>query len=444
MRRLAFVLLCATMPRVADAQDAGERCFFPNTPQTRQYSVKLPSGQYNTFLGGGVNVRCPSKELRLSADSLESYGDDGRIYLVGDVHYIEPRLTLSSDFLTYFQRDERILAQGSVNALLPNGSTLRGPTAEYFRTTPYRPVPRMVAVGRPTITVLQKDSAGKPAEPMTVVANNVSMVGDSLIYAGGGVTVSRQDVTAYGDSMDLDSERELVVLMRGPRIEGKMERPFQLSGERIEMTSRMRKLDRVRSKGRARALSEDLTLASDTIELRVAADLLQRAIAWGPSRARAASAAQRILADSIDVLMPNQRVHEMHAVRDALAEGRPDTARFHADTLDWMRGDTILARFDTASADSTKATRLRELVAIGHARSFSHLPPADSTIRAPAINYVVGRRIVIAMREQRVSTVTVIDRASGVYLEPKPVALRPPGAEVRPATPEARPARPPR
>ena len=441
-------VLWAGMARAQGTQ----RCYFDNTPNTRQLNVKLPSGQYNTFFGAGVFVRCPAKSLTLRSDSLESYGDEGRIYLLGNVRYDEPRLALTSDYLTYYQRDERIVANGNVNARLPSGSTLKGPVAEYLRAIPAtRPVPRLLATGRPAITIVQKDSAGQPSEPTTVIANNVTMVGDSLVYAGGSVLVNRTEVTARGDSMALDSQREITVMLRSPSIEGRRDRPFTLSGERIELTSHNRKLQRVISKGKANAVSQDLTLASDTIDLRITDDLLQRAIAWGPSRARANSAAQRLVSDSIDVTMPNQRVREMHAVRNALAEGRPDSTRFKADTLDWMRGDTIVARFDTvAAADTTKTARMKDLVAMGHARSYYHLAPSDSTQRRPAINYVVGREIVVAFEAQRVSKVRVIDQAAGVYLEPKPVAVARdssraarPAAPSRAAAPAPRPPRPP-
>lgn len=439
-----LALLCSTIPAMAEAQER-ERCISTPLPQTRLTRIQTSPGQYNTFMSGGVRISCPTKDLRLSADSLESYADE-RIFLVGNVHYDEPRLSLTSDFLTYYQRDERIVAQGNVDAKLPNGSTMRGPMAEYLRAIPgTRPVPRLFASGRPTITITQKDSAGNPTEPATVLANNVTMVGDSLVYAGGSVLVTREEVLARGDSMALDSEREITVLMRGPAIEGRRDRPFTLSGERIELMGRNRKLERVLAMGRARAVSEDMTLASDTIELRIADDLLQRTIAWGPSRARASSATQQIVSDSIDALMPGQRIREMHAVRRATAEGKPDTLRFKADTVDWMRGDTIVARFDTAAtSDTTRTAQLKELVAVGNAKSYYHLPPADSTVRKPAINYVTGREIMVDFQEQRVAKVTVIDKAAGVYLEPRPELAKPDTVRATaPATPATRVPRPP-
>jgi len=427
----ALVLLPA-----ATAAQSTERCSW-SAPHGQRV-VEVAPGIRNTYFGGGnIVMRCPDKGIRIDADSVESYEGEGRVYLIGKVRYTEPRLSVDSDYMTYFQRDERVIANGNVFARLPNGSTLRGPVAEYLRATPStRPVPRLHATGRPTITLVQRDTtSGPPPAPATVVANGVTMVGDSLVYAGGQVVVTREDVLARADSMTLDSEREITVLMRGPSIEGRRERPFTLSGGRIELTGADRKLRRVLSMGTARAVSEDMTLTSDTIDLRVADDLLQRAIAWGPSRARAFSAAQNITSDSIDVTMPGQRIQEMHAVRGAVAQGRPDSTRFRADTLDWMRGDTIVARFDTAAAtDTARTTRLRELHAVGSAKSYYHLAAADSTMRRPAINYVTGREIVVDFQASQVSKVTVVEQAAGVYLEPVPTASGD-TARTQPATP---------
>jgi hypothetical protein len=415
--RLAALLLLGGSALAAQEQ---QRCTLQQLPSTHVNQRRTPTGQFDVFVGGGVRLTCPRSELRLRADSLESYGDHGRLFLFGNVEYEEPRLTLTSNYLTYYQLEERIVANGNVVARLPSGSTMRGPFAEYYRAMNGRPATRLFANGRPTFNIVQRDTAGNPGEPFVVVANNVTMVGDSLVYAGGSVQATRPEVEARGDSMTVDSEGERMVIMRGPVIEGRRNRPFTLVGERIELTSRKRKLERVVALANARAVSEDLTLRSDTIDLRFSDDLMQRAIAWGPSRARAMSSTQELLADSLDVRMPGQRMREVFAVRGAAAYGKPDSTRFRADTTDWMRGDTIIARFD--SVDTTRATRLRELHALGKARAYYHLVAADTSLHRPAINYVTGREIQIGFRERQVGTVTVVEQAAGVYLEPRPGA----------------------
>jgi hypothetical protein len=341
--------------------------------------------------------------------------------------------------------EERIIASGNVNATLPSGSTMRGPYAEYFRAMMGRPATRLFANGRPAFTIVQKDSAGNPGEPLRVLANNVTMLGDSLVYAGGSVIATRPEVEARGDSMTVDSEAERMVIMRNPVIEGRRDRPFTLVGERIELSSINRKLDRVIALTRARAVSQDMTLTSDTIDLRFGADLMQRAIAWGPSRARAMSATQELVADSLDVRLPGQRMREVYAVRNAAAYGKPDTLRFRADTTDWLRGDTIIARFDSATADTARSgARLRQLQSLGKARAYYHLAAADSAIRRPAINYVTGREILITFRSQQVATVTVVEQAAGVYLEPRATdpAPAPPPRATPAAVPPPVPVRP--
>ena len=81
-----------------------------------------------------------------------------------------------------------------------------------------------------------------------------------------------------------------------------------------------------------------------------------------------------------------RRVNGADKIRGAAAEGRPDTTRFRADTSDWLRGDTVVARFDTTiSRDSTSRARLRELIARGSAKSFYHMAAADSSVHRPAI-----------------------------------------------------------
>jgi hypothetical protein len=257
------------------------------------------------------------------------------------------------------------------------------------------------------------------------------------------VVVVRPELTATGDSLYLDSGTGILRLMRKPKMTGTKGRPFTLVGETIDLLSKRRKLERVLSKNAAEATSEDLNLKSDTIDMRVTDDLLQRATAWGKDRAHAASPQQTIVADSIDVIMPKQRVREMHAVRGAVAEGTPDTAKVHASPTqkDRLMGDTIFAYFDSIPANDTiSKPRIRKLVASGHASSLQHLPPRDTTLRKPDINYVCGRQITVTFDSAKVNDVKVIDTdppCGGVYLEATAdsVARRAPPGSTPPRSP---------
>lgn len=441
----AAALALAAAPAVRAQQGPGGACVlqFESTPTGRLLNVRQPSGAYNSFLGGGVTARCPVQGLTLVADSAEYYGDAKILRLIGSVRYIEPRVTVTSDQLTYWQLEERLRAEGNVVAVLPSGTTMRGPLADYYRAVPpIRSVARMEAPGRPTLSLAQADTSGRPTEPVGVVANNIVMVGDSLVYAGGRVEITRTDLIARGDSAFMDSGREYVRLMREPVIEGRTARPFVLSGNTIDLYSRERALERVIAADSARGTSQDATLSADTLDFRMSGGRMQRVFGFGRGRSRAVSPTYDVSADSLDVLMPEQRLREARGVGGAVAESLPDTARLRVTERDWLRGDTVIARFDTAAtSDSSRQPDIRSLTARGSARSYYHLAPRDTTVPGAAINYVVGREITVSFADRTVESVVVSEQVAGVYADPTP----PDSGEVLPgnAPAEGGPGTPP-
>ncbi len=413
-------LALAALAVVGRAQAPGGcQLHFTNTDATRFVSSKQPSGRYNTFSGGGVVADCVGQDVTLRADSAEYYEDQNLLLLIDNVHYSETRAKVDSRRMTYYGNEQRLLAEGDVSALLPSGSTMRGPRADYYRAVPgLRERTLLVAAGRPHLSLVQADSAGRPAEPVRVVASTIRMDGDSLIYAGGQVEIERVDITATADSAALDAGREFARLMRRPVVRSKGSRPFTLRGAVIDVYSSQRQLQRVVSATRADALSDSLHLTSDTIDLRVTANRLDRAFAWGKSRAHATTPDRDILADSIDVFMPAQRVREVRALRGAYAASATDSTKIRSGERDWLRGDTIVARFDSIAADTSRQPPPREIVASGHASSLYQIASQRGDLGRPAINYVRGRLITVALRERTVSSVTVLDQAAGMYLEP--------------------------
>jgi hypothetical protein len=445
----------AAPPAPAGARPRQERrcqLEFPNTPQTRAKSVRDPStGRSNTFVGGGVVARCIGQDVTLYADSAELYDTIKLYYLFGNVRYREARVNLDADRVTYFLSEERILAEQNVRATMPSGSSMTGSRAEYFRpVAPVRTVSMLVATQRPRFTIIQRDSTGKPSEPATLLADRVSAIGDTVYYAGGDVDITRPDLHATSDSAFMDELKQYGRLLVRPQVEGRGERKFVLRGRAIDFFSKDRLVERVLAVDSAQAVSGDLDLRSDTIDLRVTENKLSRAYAWGPSRARAVSPDRTILADSLDVQMPNQRVSEVHAVRQAYAETVPDTTKLKSTERDWLRGDTIVAAFDsaqtpdTAAADTSSRPRIRELVANGNASSYYQIPSNKGPAEPPSVNYVRGRVITVSFENQEVESVVVQDKAAGVFLEPSndTTAAR---RDTQPGAPPSgpRPQRPP-
>ena len=250
-------------------------------------------------------------------------------------------------------------------------------------------------------------------------ANTIVMEADSLVYASGNVRITRPDLLAKGDSAFLDNGREFARLMRGPSVEGKGERPFVLTGGIIDLFSKQRLLERVVATPKGHVLSKELELVADSIDLRVTANQIQRAIAWGVGRAHAISPDREMIADSIDAHLPGQRVREIHAIGKAFANSVPDTATIVSEERDWMMGDSIVAVFDSLPAgDTTSRPKVNHILASGSARSYYQMHSANAPKNRPGVNYVRGRQITAFFEAGKVNTVVVTDQAAGVYIEP--------------------------
>ncbi|MGQ0639444.1 MAG: hypothetical protein ACT4P6_01535 [Gemmatimonadaceae bacterium] len=410
-------------PRPPGETAPGQRCRLDviGNPGSRAQAVKNPnSDNYISYIGGGLTGRCARQDITITADSAETYEDSRIYYLIGNVKYREKRINLDADKMSYFGSDERLLLENGVRATLPNGTTMVGPNAEYWRAVRgLRPTPRLIGRGRPTITFIERDSLGKEAAPVTLVADQIVGEGDSLFYASRRVVLTRTDLVARSDSGFVDNGREYARLMLTPIIESTGSEPYTLRGKAIDIYARNRQAERVVSQDSATAVSKDFTLRADTIDLRVNQQKLQQAFAFG-RRAHATTPERDIFADSLHVIMPNQRIREFFGVGAAYAESDPDTTKIVTDERDWLRGDTIHAVFDSLPpTDTTSRPEVRNLVASGNASSYFQVPPSDSVARgSPAINYVRGRLIEVEFAKGEAEIVRVLDMATGVYVEP--------------------------
>ena len=418
---LALAVAVASAAPLA-AQIPGGRCKleFTNTPSTRLRSVQVTGGRYESFIGGGVVAHCIGQDVTLTSDSAEFSETTNMIILLGSVHYNEPRAKLESRRLTYFMTDERLYAEGDVFVTLPSGTTMKGPNVEYFRAVKgVRPQSRMWAPQRSLTKLVQKDSTGKPQEPVLVQADRTLGMNDSLVFLGGRVTIDRTDINSTADSARLDAGTNFAQLVGSGVVRGKGARAFTLEGSVIDLFTRERQLERVRAKGTARAIGEDFDLASDTILMQVDSNRIERAQAWGKKRALVISPGRRMLADSLDVIMPHQHVRLVRALRAAYAESDPDSTKVRSPERDWIRGDTIVAEFESIPAqDTTTKARVTSIVATGAARSYYQMAAAHGTPERPSANYVRGSFITVRFDTAGVRTVQVNENAVGMYLEP--------------------------
>jgi lipopolysaccharide export system protein LptA len=410
-------------PNAAPVPDKpAERCVMDmlNTPETRSQSVRDPaSGKYFTYIGGGVSGKCRSQDITVRSDSLESYDQTQLYILIGNAQYKEPRVTINAQRATYFRAEERVLMEGDVRAVMQNGAVMVAPRAEYFRAVRgIRERSKLVATVRPALSFAEKDSLGRPQPPTNLNANEITADGDSIFIASGKVILNRTDLVATGDSAYMDNGKQWSRLMKGPVIQSKSDQPFTLKGRVIDLYGSAKLVNRVIAIDSAKAISKDLELIADTLDLRVKDNKLERTYAFGPSGAAARTPDRDVVADSLDVVMPHQRIRELRAIRRAYAESDPDTATIVSDERDWLRGDTIIASFDSLPPnDTTSKPRIRGILASGEASAYYQVPSNSGVKDKPGVNYVRGSRIQLNFAAGDIDNVTVTERVSGVYLE---------------------------
>lgn len=440
-------------------------------PETRLLYSRITETISNTFVGGGFVGRCQGENNRLRADSAEQFQAAGIVNLYGNVVYEEPnKMQITAMHATYFTKEGRLYADGNVVATqLATGSTFVGPSIEYFRSTPERPVSRVIAPSRSTATLVEKDSSGKRSPPTSVVANRFEDAGDSVLLAWGDVRIDREMINATADSASFDKLSETSRLIRGARIVNRdSAQRFTLVGDTIDMYSKARKLERIVALHKSVATRSDLVINAEIIDIRLKDQQLEEAFAFGAGRAKATTPQQDVMADSMRIRLADKQVREVRAVGDAMALGSPDSLKMVTKDKDVLRGDSIFAFFDSTTAataeqmqptpnpatraDTSSGPRVKEIRALGNASSLFHIASSKGRQTPPSINYVRGVRIYVHFDTGAVRDMRVDSAASGVFLEPAPDSL----TDTLPATPGNRrgrggpattgtpPARPPR
>lgn len=398
--------------------------FSESPPESRVLALKQANGAYHTFIGGGVVARCQGETAVIRADSAEHFETTNVLYLIGNVRYDEPtKLQFTSRRATYYTAEERLIADSAVTATqLKTGSSLYGLQIEYLRAVPgKREAARMTAPFRPTVRLEERDKGTAAGPPVILMANIIVDDADSLLYAVGDVDINRAEINARADSGAFDKGTSRSRLIRNASIVSRdQKQPYRLTADTIDLFNKERALDRVLASSNGRVTNKDILLTGERIDMRLVESKLERAFAWGGKRAKATTPEQEVESDSLFIEMPAQRVREIHAIGRAQATGTPDSLRIRTTERDIMRGDTILASFDSMATpgDTANRPRIRQVNAVGNATSLYHVATNKGRNGPPALNYVRGATITVSFDSGQVRVVDVDSAASGVYLEP--------------------------
>lgn len=460
------------------------------------------SSMERVILRGEAEIQCRDGVV-VRADSMVSHTATGRREFIGHVFFQDSLKSLTADRVEYEHADGRLLALG--NVVLTDqldGSVVRdGSELEYLRATDLRPEPWAVIRGRPHATLYDSrqpaDTVGdagaqaEPEPPLEVDADVIEIIGERLFRGIGNVELQRGDTHGTAAEAEFDEIDQRVVLIGDAMIEGES---FTLTGERLVALLDGERLREVRVLEDAILLSEDLRIDAPELQVYFRDGAVQRMIAMrlpgeaspdtsaalagatddaaddagddtgdgagdgapevgvrapvrtvGP-QPRATATEFWLVADSIDALIPDQRLETVVAVGNAYGERVADSLTALLPELvgrDWLRGDTITGYFieapvpDTAAAEpgseggAKERVVLERLVTVGEGGKAQSLYRIREEGKAqPGVNFLIANRITLFLHDGEVTSVEAEGPIRGYHLQPKGDGGGEPGDDV--------------
>ncbi len=406
-----------------------DRCVLQLVNAERRGAQTTPApGVTNFFAGGNVHGRCVGRNIHIYSDSMASYGGTVVQFLsqTKRVRYRDSTTNLDADIITYFKDNERVEAQGDVfHKDVKTGASITGPRVDYFRPLKgTRPEFELMAYNRPTIKYVVLDSLGKSSEPYSIVGNQVRTSGSSLVYAGGNVTIDRNDLHGAADSIWIDSGKaQKGEMLRNARLKSAEDSGFTLSGVTIDLGLTKNELSALKAKLKAKLISKDVALDADSILLDLAARQVQVTRAWGKDvRPVAVSNDYRIVGDSLVIETPGQQLTSVRAYGSGWAGLVVDSNdQATSRRRDWIAGEKVIATFVERDSAGTKKTSIKQLEAEQRARSFYQMA-ANRGEAHGSINYTRADRIIVIMKlttdSTNVDRVESFGSVDGVHLQP--------------------------
>lgn len=332
----------------------------PGGVTSRQGTLMEIHDPFRFICDDGANVRANTGTYDQAAQV---------VTLIGGVYFEDASRSLTSERAVYNNATGVLHATGDVIFVdREEGTTLSGPELEYFRATDARPEPLVNAFGRPRLTMErlplgpeapeEEQPAPQPADtagmPLTIDADRMTIVGENDLTATGNVVIQDDDIRAVADEAEQRGTAETLELRGSAAIHSQ---EYSLSANVIFATVPDGEIREVEARGNAQLIGEDLDVDAPRIDLSFAESLLQRSIARGDSLAApgvqpiASSPTFRLQADSIDAVLPGQRLEMVVAVGNARGESI-DTTRAGGAGEDLASLEATLEAVSGAAADT--------------------------------------------------------------------------------------------
>jgi lipopolysaccharide export system protein LptA len=364
--------------------------------------------------------------IRIDADSMVTFEATGFNQLIGNVFFEDQTRRLISANARYFDQVGRLEADGDVSLTdKDSGNVVEGQNLLYLRAGYGRDQEELTVWGGRTHALLYPgsqeeapDSAAPARRPYDVTANRIFLRGQAYVQASGEVEVLRDSLNAFADTLRYDQERERLLLDVDALVD---QDAYDLSGNQILLVLPGDTIRQVEARGDGHLLGEELDLEAPFIRLGFTAGALNGL--WASPlhpgqelemtsgfrtlpavldsadtrRPEARSTDFHIVADSLEVDAPEEKLQELFAVGSARAVS---TARDSLNTpetpeiirRDWMEGDTVVAFFDEAESSGSDSTTyvLRQLEARGTAASLYRMEPDSAAAEEAEPDTVAG------------------------------------------------------
>lgn len=396
----------------------------------------------STYISGRARFTCDNGINFQSDSAVAAFGV--RI-LIGGVIFEDPDRTVRAARLEYTERSGLVQASGNTNIVeKKSGNTLHAPTGvTYNRVTRTNPEARMlVPTGRPTMT-LYGESQGKK-DTTVVVGNSMDVIGERFFRSSGNVTIKRGTLDARGEEALMLAGGDTISLWRGAHIKGE---DYTLDADSIYGETEADEFRELRAFRQAKLDSQDMDVTSARLRIMLDSGVVNRLIAVGaegtaqPEPARVLATDFNLIADSIDALMPEQKLEKVIAVGRALGQRAADSLDLKLPAMirqDWLRGDTVIATFVEAP-DSIKQRRaandssfdrvMDKLIAVGTAKpatALYRMRSEQEPAAAPQVSYITAKRITATFKDGAVHDVDAEQEIKGLYLQPKADPRKPP------------------
>ena len=394
----------------------------------------------------------------IRADSSITYESSGLTRLIGSVMFREGSEELHSDDAEYYSSLGRLQAKGNVEVEdKMRGNIIIGDELSLLQESLGSPEDLMTVTGFPAYAILTPPKQAMDASitySSRIDAKLLHFVGDRILQATGDVTVKRDSLELYGDSLELFQDGSSTKLFSNAKITYKHStsgEPINVNGDSVNMLFSNNRLDLIQSMGQAEATYGNGSIYGGLVDIYFKNEELERISSRGalPSsseqepgdiQATAIISDFTITGDSIDLEFTGDRLVSVTAVGGARGASFPDGASSLDQDYpflqeDWIEGDTVVIVFskpqdrdasDTVESDSEDTT-IEQMTAVGRARSFFRRP-VDTPINSDSIstttmelNYVRGDEVKIFLTDGQVRQMEV-ENAQGSFLQPLPRA----------------------